>query len=210
MNEAALKELETLREQDRSLSEAVAALRRQQAAIDGLGRRAQAADAFLEEYPVEAAKRREVVEVAAAEIATRREAVAAAELALEGHHDDETFDRLDRAARRARERLLAAVSRHERAVAELERLEGDAAELPAELQQLAAEAQQFADIAPNDVAGLIDWASRAHAELFVAAGQLDREREQVIREANELASMLLGEPTHGSTVAQALARVEQQ
>jgi hypothetical protein len=30
----------------------------------------------------------------------------------------------------------------------------------------------------------------------------------VIRESNELASMLLGEPTYGATVAQALARVE--
>ena len=30
----------------------------------------------------------------------------------------------------------------------------------------------------------------------------------MIREANELASMLVGEPTYGSTVAQARARVE--
>ena len=55
---------------------------------------------------------------------------------------------------------------------------------------------------------LVEWASHAHAELFVAAGQIDVQRERVIREANELASMLLGEPTYGATVAQALARVE--
>jgi hypothetical protein len=55
---------------------------------------------------------------------------------------------------------------------------------------------------------LIDWASRAHAELFVAAGQIDVQRERIIREANELASMLLGEPTYLTTVAQALTRVE--
>jgi hypothetical protein len=30
----------------------------------------------------------------------------------------------------------------------------------------------------------------------------------LIREADELASMLLGEPTYGATIAQALARVE--
>ena len=34
------------------------------------------------------------------------------------------------------------------------------------------------------------------------------QRERVIREANELATMLLGEPAYGATVAQALARVE--
>jgi hypothetical protein len=57
------------------------------------------------------------------------------------------------------------------------------------------------------VRDLVAWASRAHAELFVAAGQIAAQRERVIREANELASMLLGEPTYGSTVEQALARV---
>jgi len=55
---------------------------------------------------------------------------------------------------------------------------------------------------------LIDWASQRHAELFVEAGQIDAQRERVIREAHELASMLLGEPTYGATVEQALARVE--
>jgi hypothetical protein len=55
---------------------------------------------------------------------------------------------------------------------------------------------------------LVEWASHAHAELFVAAGQIDVQRERVIREANELATMLLGEPAYGATVAQALARVE--
>ena len=55
---------------------------------------------------------------------------------------------------------------------------------------------------------LIEWASSKHAELFVALGQLDTQRERVIREANELATALLGEPTFGSTPAQVLERVE--
>jgi hypothetical protein len=55
---------------------------------------------------------------------------------------------------------------------------------------------------------LVEWASRAHAELFVGARQIDAQRERVIREANELASMVLGEPTYGSSVSQALSRVE--
>jgi hypothetical protein len=56
--------------------------------------------------------------------------------------------------------------------------------------------------------GLIEWASYTHAKLFVAAGQIATSRERLIREADELASMLLGEPTYGATIAQALARVE--
>ena len=55
---------------------------------------------------------------------------------------------------------------------------------------------------------LDDWASQAHAALFVAAGQVDVRRERATREANELASSLLGESTHGSTAAQALTLVE--
>jgi hypothetical protein len=57
------------------------------------------------------------------------------------------------------------------------------------------------------VRDLVEWSSHAHAELFVAAGQLDAQRERVIREANELATMLLGEPTYGSTVGQLAERV---
>jgi hypothetical protein len=57
-------------------------------------------------------------------------------------------------------------------------------------------------------AALVEWASRAHAALFVASGSVDTQRERVIREANELATAILGEPTYGSTVAQARARVE--
>ena len=55
---------------------------------------------------------------------------------------------------------------------------------------------------------LVDWASQARAELLVAAGQVSAQRERVVREGNELASMLLAEPTYGLTVAQALRHVE--
>jgi hypothetical protein len=60
---------------------------------------------------------------------------------------------------------------------------------------------------PGGVRDLVEWASHAHAELFVTARQLDAQRERVIREANELATMLLGEPTYGSSVEQLAERV---
>jgi chromosome segregation ATPase len=101
---------------------------------------------------------------------------------------------------RRREELASA----ERARAEAQ---GDAAALPRELEELEAWARAVPEVPPLS-SSLVEWASQAHAELFVAAGQIDVQRERAIREANELASMLLGESTYGATVAQALARVE--
>ena len=83
----------------------------------------------------------------------------------------------------------------------------DTEALPRELVELKARARAVPDVPPLGDS-LVEWASHAHAELFVAAGQVDVRRERVIREANELASMLLGESVYGATVEQALARVE--
>lgn len=93
-------------------------------------------------------------------------------------------------------------------------LEREAAALPQELPRLEAQARRVA-AGTNGVRtpssgpdGLVGWASHARAELFVTLSQLTTRRDRVIREANELATSLLGEPTYGSTVAQALRRVE--
>ena len=70
-----------------------------------------------------------------------------------------------------------------------------------------ADAAEHVPAPPEGVRELVEWASHAHAELFVAVRQLASERERLIREANELATSLLGEPTYGSTVAQLAERV---
>lgn len=49
--------------------------------------------------------------------------------------------------------------------------------------------------------GLVSWAARAHAALVVARAQLDIDRDRLVREANELGSVLLGEELAGSSVA---------
>jgi hypothetical protein len=85
----------------------------------------------------------------------------------------------------------------------------DAERVPSRLAQLFERARRIDDAPPPaDASELVAWASHAHAELFVAARQIDAQRERVIREANELASSLLGEATYGATPAQALARAE--
>ena len=105
--------------------------------------------------------------------------------------------------------MAVAQARLDRARAAVSEIDHEAAAVPTELSQLHERAEQLPGIAaPGDANSLVGWASHAHAELFVALGQITTQRERVIREANELASMLLGEPTYGATVAQALARVD--
>ena len=51
------------------------------------------------------------------------------------------------------------------------------------------------------VAGLVEWAARVNAALVVVRGQLDVERDRLVREANELGSVVLGESLAGTSVA---------
>src|SRR5205809_779704 len=87
-------------------------------------------------------------------------------------------------------RALAARGR-ENVHAERRTFEETAERLTRELPELEARARSMG--APDD--DLVEWAAGKHAELFVALGQLDTHRERVIREVNELATSLLGEPT---------------
>jgi hypothetical protein len=126
---------------------------------------------------------------------------------LEEAQTDEERERERRAVDRALDHIAVAQARLDRAEAALVELERETVDLPHELDELDARARKLPE-APEVTGSLVEWASRAHAEAFVAAGQIDTERERIIRQANELATMLLGEPTYGSTPAQALARVE--
>ena len=53
------------------------------------------------------------------------------------------------------------------------------------------------------------WSEIARASLFVARGQLSAEREAVIRQANELGALALGEPLSAMGTGALARRVEQ-
>jgi septal ring factor EnvC (AmiA/AmiB activator) len=53
----------------------------------------------------------------------------------------------------------------------------------------------------HDLGGLAAWASRVHAALVVVRAQLATERDRLVREANELGSVVLGESLSGRGVA---------
>ena len=84
------------------------------------------------------------------------------------------------------------------------------AEIPELIAQAQALARQLADIPlvstsgrllpEPTLAGIVEWAARVHVALLVVRGQLDVERDRLVREANELGSVVLGEELAGSSV----------
>jgi hypothetical protein len=132
------------------------------------------------------------------------------ELAQAGSSEERAL--AEQRVRRAHDHVEVAAHAAERAAEARAAFDREAAERRGELPELEAEATTLAaeipGAAPPGTTGLVEWASRTHAAAFVALGDLDVRRERTIREANELATAVIGEPTYGSTPEQALARVE--
>lgn len=184
------------------------------AEVAAIRTRAEAIAAFFAAYPEQDEHLRAAVRTARAELAAREDECREARAEVDEARDDDARTLAKHALQRAGDHVVVAGAAVERALAAHEELDREASELPGELDRLEERARRVA-AAIGDVlspgegpAALVDWASRAHAALFVASGSVDTQRERVIREANELATAILGEPTYGSTVAQARARVE--
>jgi chromosome segregation ATPase len=209
----AVADLKELAERDDALAARSDELRELDTRVAALRARAEAIDVFFAADPEEEARLRQATAHAEAELDRRRAELAEAEQALAAARDREARERAESGVGRAHDHVSVAEAALHRARADADELERAASALPREVPELEQRAQAIAaraDDVPPPPAGvreLVEWASRAHAELFVAAGQLDAQRDRVIREANELATMLLGEQTFGSTVAQLAQRV---
>lgn len=198
---------EELERRDAEIARALADVEALQADVEALRAHAGAAATFLDSLPALVAAR-EADEQAA------RAARADAESAL--HEAD---DRLAR-ARKDDERLEAARERQEafdalhaadrwleqaHAALAAARTEGEERRL--EAARLEARAVELAPLvrdlpAPDDgLTGAVEWASRARGALLLEHSSLARERETIVREANELAAGVLDEPMLSSAVA---------
>ena len=210
MDDRALSELRDLERRDSELSDRAAELRRLDDEVASIRSAAQAVGAFVAGLPEEEARRSAELGAAAIELGERRAQLAHAEQEIaRAGADAEARDAAERARARAADHVAVAQARVDRAEAAVSDLRRDAEQVPAQLPVLLERATRVeSSTPPIDVSSLVEWASHAHAELFVAVRQLDAQRERVIREANELASMLIGEATYGATVTQALARAE--
>lgn len=213
MSSHAIDDLRALAARDGELSARVARLTELDGRCAAIRRRAEEIDAFFARYPGEDTRLRRAVEDARAELEERRSEHREAEAALERARDEEAKTYARHAVERAADHVRVAGAALDRAEQEHGALEGEAAALPAEVPELERRAHGVTGAVPDapqpgeGLRALVEWASRAHAALFVESRQLASQRELLIREANELASAVLGEPTHGSTVDQVLARV---
>ncbi len=121
-------------------------------------------------------------------------------------------DALTTAERRAREaegRRAALTDRASAAAGEAKSLHGRARELAAELRARPRLAPETGEPpADEHLAALGEWGTRARAALLVARGQVAAERDAVVRQANELGALLLGEPLGATSTAAVAERVE--
>ena len=214
VDERALTDLRILVARDAELAGQAEQLRELDARVAALRSAAETVDRFVAAYPADDVARREAVRDAEAGLARRRAELGDAEAAFAQTRDDDDRAHAQRAVDRAHDHIAVAEAALTRGRETHDELDRQASALPALVLELEAEAatigRELAGVGSPGVGprSLVDWASRAHAELFVAVGHIDTQRERTIREVNELASMLTGEPTYGSTAVQAFARAE--
>jgi hypothetical protein len=185
--------------------------------------RALELEAFFLRAPAEREAAESAIARAGEELAAARAALVEAEAAVrtateESRKSAEHFavragDRVSVTQRRAddaAEARAAFVEAGAAASREAAALEARARELALSLRErprLAADAG--AEPGPG-LAGLAEWGSAARAALFVARGQLAAERDAVIRQANELGALALGEPLTSASAAVVARLVERE
>ena len=180
---------------------------------DELGSRAAAVAAELARLPERRDRTQAAADEAERDLAAASDTLADAARELSSASGD-AADAAHRRLVRAETDVRAAEERHARLLARLAELDGEEQRLhgeSGELRSLAAELAQelereprIADLAPPvgaDLAGLQEWASRGHAAVLVVRSGLEAERDRIVREANELATSVLGESVPAMSAA---------
>jgi DNA repair exonuclease SbcCD ATPase subunit len=227
LTDARLAFLRELERADRQVGAVLAELDELADATNELRRRSLRLEALLARLPAEqeraaaaTAEAEELVAAAGTTLARAVEELAAAERGRNA-------ERLATARRfevRARDSLRTAERRLADAVAERERLaeewssaeretsalEGRASELAAELAGRPRLAEDAGRTPGEGLDGVIEWSTTARAALLVARGGLAGERDAVIRQANELGALVLGEPVAAASAAVVARRVERE
>lgn len=95
------------------------------------------------------------------------------------------------------------------AQAEVFDLARDANDVASRMQDVPRVSASGREAPGQGLAQLSEWGSRVHAALFVVRGQLEGERDRLVREANELGGAVLGEQLAGSNVTLVRRRLEE-
>ena len=222
MPEGPLAVLRELERADEEKGGALAELDALAAELDQIRVKTQEMQAFTARLPAERERRGAELERARAEVAEADRVLTEAEEALRTAKPDAERD-AELFAVRARDRVSVAERRAAEAVKSAEDLESRAAEAMAESDALHARARhlasdlsgrpRIAETAGKEPGAGLDkveaWAEVARAALFVARGQLAAERDAVIRQANEIGALALGEPLTAMGTGALARRVEQ-
>ena len=190
--------------------------------VQRIGRAADELRARAEALAREAARLPEDRERVAAAAAEAERALASARARLVEAQN--VTDEVDEAGRlrlaHATSELRAAEGRHGRLVARAvalasdeDRLRREADELRGAAGRLAGELGSEPRIAaaaspPAELEAMAEWATRAHAAVLVARSGLESERDRIVREANELASSVLGQALQATSAASARGQLE--
>jgi chromosome segregation ATPase len=219
---AAVRELEVADERVAAALVAVGELQRELSAIrehasanrlllSSAPERREAAARAITEGGEELARRREEL-VAARDASAEADRsgdenrAAAAKRAVERAEDHIRFgERKVERALRARDELERALAEAE---AETPALEEQARAVSAGLRAMAGISASGLEPPAPGLDGLEEWASRVSAALLVVGSGLETERERLVRQANEIAASVLGEPAHAGAVSRVRAELE--
>jgi len=203
-----------LERRDAEAAHALVAVESLQSEVGELRTHGRAAAVFLAALPATRDARARDEQAALAACADAERALRDAEAAVGGANGNDDRRTAERAVEQARADLEAA----SRAVAEVRearaRLERETGERRAESARIAARAAELGPsvhAVPPSGPGLeaaVDWASRARGALLLERAALAREREQIVREANELLGSALGEPLVATAVTGLHAKLE--
>jgi len=173
-------------------------------------------EAFLDRLPeVRAVRERAVAEAERAADETEEAAARAGEELRDAESAGEGA-RLAAARRfdvRARDALGSARRRLDAARTDRDALEDEAASAEREVSALGKQAHRLAMARGEEPPGpglpeIAAWGTRTRAALLVARAALAREREELVRQANEAAAAVLGEPLLSGSAEEAARRVE--
>ena len=203
MDSRAVDDLRALAARDSELEEGASRLRSLDGMVAEIREQAERIDAFFTAHAEQDERLRQLEAHETAALEGRRAELDEARAELGRARSDEERTLAEKQLARAADHVELAERALEQARGERRAFDETAERLTLELPRLEERARAMGATGTD----LVEWSSQKHAELFVALGQVDTQRERVIREANELATSLLGEPTFGATAAQALEHV---
>jgi flagellar biosynthesis GTPase FlhF len=222
----ALADVEELARRDEAAAAALAEVEYVQAQTEHARSRGDELLAFRRTLPAERERRAAAIdeaETALAGATAAREQLEEELRAAAGRRKQQERERLERRVEEARASENAAAAELERMRAAAAHLERDAAQAEADARELEGEARLVAarvaalprlsheaTAPPGDgLDGVAEWGARVRAPLLLLHAQLAAERDAIIREANEIGSVVLGEALGASSVARVRERVAQ-